>query len=87
MCQKIYHSTALQKQAEHSNLTTEKLKTLPADFDRSMESAENFLGNPPILLTTTAVAYIIMRLIFNKYWKANKVQLLKSIMTDLSHLF
>jgi hypothetical protein len=51
-----------------------------------MESAENFLGNPPILLITTAVAHIIMRLIFNKYWKANKVQLLKSIMTDLSHL-
>jgi len=39
------------------------------------EVQENFLGNPPILLITTVVAHIIVGLIFNKYWKENKVEL------------
>jgi len=36
---------------------------------------QNFLGNPPILLITTVVAHIIIWLIFNRHWKANKVEL------------
>jgi len=50
-------------------------KHFPLILTEAWKVQQNFLGKPPILLITTAVAHIIIGLIFNKYQKANKVQL------------